>query len=420
MSPETDVGSGIVRGASIVAGSLDDVLAGHGCLTFAEGDIEVRVGWLRIGGEGLVVTAHVDDGVAGEVRFWCDAQQWIEWLSPSLPVPSWDALPPAWQASAASLTFATQSPEEGTSDAESSLAPWPRGVSVMRERVETTWRMGMVLRRGGRQLALPYLDGMTSWLQARCRHASPCEGPLDPSGFPERRCVMAVGWAALPASMCDGLLDGGAVLLDVAADVTSGEYWLIDGDDAIAMRDGQPAGRHVVALDTAGESIRQAGAPGCIRLVAVIAERQVPVPWLTAWRNGQITPPPPTTHSALTVSRLALWRDGVPWTDGCLLRFGDGRLAVKIDHTPEPPTDATSRSDSTREVNAIDATSATAETKATHATNATHAMSATCPVGPEGQSESVSAVNTTNLAKPPSDPDAISGRDPMGMYSATS
>ncbi|WP_150722082.1 hypothetical protein [Pandoraea capi] len=373
-------------GSAGVALSLDDVLVGQGCLTFAEGDMDVCVGWLRGGGEGLVVTAHVDEGVVGQVRFWCDAQQWADWIAASLPMPSWEALPHEWRASAASLTLATESTGDVPSDSLPSSTPldasspgdepelhctsqsasssvscaisWPDAVAIAPERVETLWRMGMVLGRNGRQLALHYLDGATAWLLTRCERATPAHRPLDPCGFPERHCVMAAGWAALPASLCDGLLDGGAVLLDVAADVTAGEYWLIDGDDAIAMRDGQPAGRHVVSLDRATDGVRDGGALECPRLLAVIAQRQIPVPWLTAWRCGYETAPPPTTPRALTLNGIALWRDGAPWKSGRLLRFGDGRLAVQI----EP----------------------------------------------------------ANLVTTPSAPDAISGRDPMGVDCATS
>ncbi|MFJ2995539.1 hypothetical protein [Pandoraea sp. NPDC087047] len=326
---------------TVVDSPLDDLLAGAGCVTFIEDDTQVRVGWLHAGGDGLIVTAHVDEGVAGRTRFWCDAQQWSDWLAPSLPVPSWDTLPPAWQASAASLTLATGRMSGDPMEAPAPLASWPQGMAIAREPVETAWRVGIVLVRDDRRLALQYLDGATSWLRERCQQATPGDVPLDPAGLPERRCPLVAGWAELPAALCDSQLDGGAVLLDVAADVRSGEYWLLDGEHAIAMRDGQPAGRRVVTLERRAsgghEDANAHPPPTCTRLFAVIAEGRIPIPWLMAWRAGHPAGHPAATANALAADRITLWRDGAPWASGRLLSFGDGCLAVQIDGTPASP-----------------------------------------------------------------------------------
>ncbi|MFK0378466.1 hypothetical protein [Pandoraea sp. NPDC090278] len=338
--------------------ALEGVLTGAGCVRFIEGETEVRVGWLHAGGDGLVVTARVDEGVVGQTHFWCDAGQWADWLGDRLPVPSWDALPPDWQASAASLTFATEGaaiegeedPEReatagSASDTERSVVAmrregpdtsatptsWPRVTVITRESVETTWRIGIVLQREARRLALMHLDGVTSWLTDRCQRAVPCDAPLDPSGVPTRRCILAVGWAELPASLCDRLREGGAVLLDVVADVASGEHWLLDGARCIAMRDGQPSGRNVVMPDLPTPGAVDGGAVSCTRLVAVIAEKALPVPSLAAWHLGRATSHARAPQNVLSAARIALWRDGTPWVNGRLLRFGDGRLAVQID-----------------------------------------------------------------------------------------
>lgn len=340
---------------------LEGVLAGTGCVRFIEGETEVRVGWLRTGGDGLVVTARVDEGVVGQTHFWCDTGQWAEWLGDRLPVPAWDALPPDWQASAASLTLATQGADiECEEDPEREATPgsaldpersagamrrecpdtfatstsWPQATVITRESVETTWRIGIVLQRGARRLVLMHLDGVTSWLTDRCQRAVSCDAPLDPSGFPTRRCILAAGWTELPASLCDRLREGGAVLLDVAADVASGEYWLLDGARGVAMRDGQPSGRHVVMSDLAAAGAVSAGAASCTRLVAVIAEKALPVPSLAAWHLGRATSHERATQNVLSAALIALWRDGKPWGNGRLLRFGDGRLAVQIDPLP--------------------------------------------------------------------------------------
>ncbi|WP_150575688.1 hypothetical protein [Pandoraea aquatica] len=343
--------------------ALEGVLAGSGCVRFNEGGTEVRVGWLYAGGDGLVVTARVDEGVVGQTRFWCDARQWADWLGDRLPVPSWDALPPDWQASAASLTFATEGVDtEGEDDPQreamtgrawdtekraaathrecpdAQAAPaaptsWPQVTTMTREPVETTWRIGIVLQREARRLALMHLDGVTSWLTDRCQHALPSDTPLDPSGLPTRRCILAAGWGELPASLCDRLRGGGAVLLDVAADVASGEYWLLDGTRGIAMRDGQPSGRHVAMPDIATSDAGDGAAP-CTRLVAVIAERALSIPSLAAWHLGRATSHEHAPQSVLSAAHVALWRDGTPWVNGRLLRFGDGRLAVQIDPVP--------------------------------------------------------------------------------------
>ncbi|AKC69614.1 hypothetical protein MB84_09175 [Pandoraea oxalativorans] len=341
--------------------ALEGVLAGTGCVRFVEGETEVRVGWLRTGGDGLVVTARVDEGVVGQTHFWCDAGQWAEWLGDRLPVPSWDALPPDWQASAASLTLATEVaaiegeeyparevmagsvPDMDRSAAamrgecpDTSVTPtsWPQVTVITRESVEPTWRIGIVLQREARRLALMHLDGATSWLTDRCQRAVPCDTPLDPAGLPTRRCILAAGWAELPASLCDRLREGGAVLLDVAADVASGEYWLLDGARSIAMRDGHPSGPNVVMPDLPPPSAVDAGAASCTRLVAVIAEKALPVPCLAAWHLGRAASHERAPKNVLSASHIALWRDGRPWANGRLLRFGDGRLAVQTDPVP--------------------------------------------------------------------------------------
>ncbi|AJP56496.1 hypothetical protein UC34_04735 [Pandoraea vervacti] len=363
------------EGASIW---LEDLLAGRGCVVFNEDDTEVRVGWMFTGGDGLVVTAHVDEGVVGQIRFWCDAQQWADWLAEDLPVATWEDLPPPWHASAASLTLATGGPpptDGDTSETTMPRASWPKAVSISRAHVDRQWRVGIMLSRDGRRLTLPLLDGATAWLRERCQHAMPCDTPLDPKGYPMRRCAMAVGWSELPASLCDSLSGGGAALLDVAADVCSGEYWLIDGAYAIAMRDGQPVQRRVVLIEPMGkatgvagdgarseaegeatgatrattgettgettsgaakaermeEGVRNGDVARCVRLLAVIAEKEIPLPWLMAWRKGHETSPSPTGQETMTAGHIALWRDGSHWADGRLLRFGDGRLAVQVD-----------------------------------------------------------------------------------------
>ncbi|MDN4572320.1 hypothetical protein DBB29_02160 [Pandoraea cepalis] len=322
---------------------------GVACVAFVEGDTEVRVGWLRAGGEGLVVTARVDEGVVGQTRFWCDARQWCDWLAPSLPVPSWDALPPAWRASAASLTLATGDASAdmsldavaGAADAACDTTSWPRATALAAADVETAWRVGVVLQRGGRRLALMYLDGATSWLRERCRRATPGDTALDPSGLPTRRCALVAGWATVLRAQCERLQVGDAVLLDVAAHIAGGEYWLVDSDRAVAMRDGRPLDRRVLQLDDTNASPSDdtlstaAGArqeAATVRLSALVAERQFPIPFLTAWRSGNdAVSQSDAIACALSADRITLLRDDTPWAAGRLLRFDDGRLAVCID-----------------------------------------------------------------------------------------
>lgn len=332
-------------------GPLDDLLTGEGSLNFVEGDTQVRVGWLRAGGDGLIVTARVDEGVIGQTRFWCDAQQWCDWLAADLPVPSWDDLPPAWHANAASLTLATQGAGEeedgempgdgasehafreawpGTGDATS----WPSATVLLRARVETAWRVGMVLQRAGRQLALMYLDGASAWLRERCRRATPGDTPLDPAGWPERRCALVAGWVTMPATQGRDLHAGDAVLLDVAADIERGEYWLVDGEFAVAMCDGRPSDRHVVQF---GDADRQGGEMGAVRWYAVVAERLFPIPLLMAWRAGVPAMSHRSAAHALHAVRITLRCDRSASAGGRLLRFGDGRLAVQIDAESDAP-----------------------------------------------------------------------------------
>lgn len=317
-------------------GPLDEVLTGaSGCVAFAEQGMDVRVGWLRTGGDGLIVMARVDDGVVGSVRFWCDAQQWRDWLAPLLPVPSQDALPPDWQTVATSLTFAAGIVDDDASFADETTSPvaWPCATSVASGKVATAWRTGMVLERGGRRLALAYLDGATSWLRTRCLAAQESDAPLDPAGLPQRRCALAAGWAMLPKRHCDALRDGDAVLLDVAADIEDGESWVLDDDFAISLRDAAPSGRGVVFDGADGNTPDAApSGPSMTRLTAVIAERPFPVPLLTAWRAGRADGVSPASRGdALLAAHVVLARDGAPWTTARLLRFGDGRLAARID-----------------------------------------------------------------------------------------
>jgi len=75
-------------------------------------------------------------------------------------------------------------------------------------------------------------------------------------------------------------------------------------------------------------------AASCTRLVAVIAERALPVPSLASWHLGRATSHERAPQNVLSAAHIALWRDGGPWANGRLLRFGDGRLAVQIDPVP--------------------------------------------------------------------------------------
>ncbi|AJC21159.1 hypothetical protein [Pandoraea pulmonicola] len=321
------------------SGPLDDVLTGaSGCVAFAAPGMDVRVGWLRTGGDGLVVTARVDEGVVGAVRFWCDAQQWRDWLAPLLPVPLQGTLPPEWQTLATSLTLAADFVDDDVpfADATASPAAWPCATSVAPGHVATAWRTGMVLERAGRRLALAYLDGATSWLRTRCLAAQESDAPLDPAGLPQRRCALAAGWATLPSSQCDALRDGDAVLLDVAAEIEDGESWVLDDDFAIGLRDAAPSGRGVVFDGADGNTLDAAASrPSMTRLTAVIAERPFPVPLLMAWRAGRVDGVSPACRGGALpgaqAAHVVLSRDGAPWTTARLLRFGDGRLAVRID-----------------------------------------------------------------------------------------
>ncbi|WP_353192582.1 hypothetical protein [Pandoraea pnomenusa] len=328
--------------------AFDDVFTGRGGLAFDEGDAQVRAGWLHSGGDGLIVTARVDEGVVGVVRFWCDAQQWADWLAPHLPVPSWDALPREWRAVAAALTLSTgdRAPDVGGDvtvgdvdgvDIDAAVgaaravggstrkSAWPEVTGIERGTLTTLWRIGIVMMRDGRRLALAFLDGATSWLRERCREAESRNDPLDPRGLPARDCVLAAGWTTLHAAQCDALLPGDAILLDVAADVANGEYWLVDGESAVPMRDAQPCGAHVTRL----------AASDAVTVQAVIAQRPLPIPWLDACRAGGDIPsalsPFAADVQALCATRITLHRDTVPWAGGRLLRFGDGRVAVQID-----------------------------------------------------------------------------------------
>jgi hypothetical protein len=233
-------------------------------------------------------------------------------------------------------------------DAASDTASWPRATAVAPAQVDTAWRVGMVLRRDGRRLVLMYVDGATSWLRERCRRATPRDTALDPSGLPARRCALVAGWATLPRAQCERLQVGDAVLLDVAADIASGEYWLVDGDRAIAMRGGSPLDHRVVHLDgtdadPSGDTVSTGAASHpeavIVRLAALVAERQFPIPWLTAWRSGNdAVSQSEATACALPADRITLQRDDAPWATGRLLRFEDGGLAVCIDGMIGAPT----------------------------------------------------------------------------------
>ena len=101
------------------------------------------------------------------------------------------------------------------------------------------------------------------------------------------------------------------------------------------------------------EDVRDDAKSRCTRVFAVITERPIPIPCLTAWRVGRPASIATTAQGVLGAGRIALWRDGVPWAHGGLLRFGDGRLAVQIgaaESCPSPVDDAA-------EVDAADAIS---------------------------------------------------------------
>lgn len=335
-----------------VSHPLGNSLGGADSVRFEQGDLQVQVGWLHVGGEGLIVTACVDQGPVGELRFWCDARQWCDWLAPWLPVPSFDALPQAWHEIAASLTFSGRLDDEhGDGYHAPALADsWPVATELTRGTTTIEWRVGMVLQRDGKRLALAWLtqtcaqDEASAWLRERCAHAAPCALPLDPAGVPQRHGLLVAGWGDLSNEQRDALGGGDAVMLDKWADVASGAYWVIDGEYALAYPGNGPSTRGAVA----GPEVLRLDSPCAVseglstaRVFAVLATRPFPVPMLDAWRAGQLPGmfahgasrggTSSCTEPALHMTRVTLWRNGVRCGAGRLLRFDGGRLAVCLD-----------------------------------------------------------------------------------------
>ncbi|VVE19268.1 translocation protein in type III secretion [Pandoraea pneumonica] len=348
-------------------------LGGASSVSFVQDDMQVHVGWLHVGGDGLIVAARVDQGPVGELRFWCDTQQWCDWLAPWLPVPSFDALPQAWLDIAASLTLSGASEEAGegafgavdksfddscdaaaypaypADSAYSAYADaWPSATQLTPGAVTLEWRVGMVLQREGRRLALAWLTGdgsqdeASAWLRERCARAMPGAQPLDPAGVPQRDGVLVAGWADISSAQWDALGDGDAVILDKSADVANGAYWVVDGDYALAYPGNAAAQRGAV---NAAEVLRFDDCPFATtdgtspaRVFAVLTTQPFPVPTLDAWRTGRLpdirschathgvasSPDAPVLHT----TRVTLWRNGIACGAARLLRFDDGRLAV--------------------------------------------------------------------------------------------
>lgn len=344
---------------------LGGSLGGASSVCFDQGDMQVHVGWLHVGGDGLIVTARVDQGPVGGLRFWCDTQQWCDWLAPWLPVPSFDALPQAWHDIAASLTLSGASEEacgetlaaidkafDDTCDAPAfaeDLAcadAWPSATQLTPGAVALEWRVGMVLQREGRRLALAWLTGegsqdeASAWLRERCARAMPGAKPLDPAGVPQRDGLLVAGWADISNEQWDAFGDGDAVILDKSADIANGAYWVVDGDYALAYPDHAAAQRGAVG---AAEVVRFESPVAAThdtspaRVFAVLTTQPFPVPMLDAWRTGQLPDRPPCgaassassrDASVLHMTRVMLWRNGVACGTARLLRFDDGRLAV--------------------------------------------------------------------------------------------
>ncbi|VVD84436.1 translocation protein in type III secretion [Pandoraea iniqua] len=327
-----------------------DMLGGGGSVHFAQGDLQVQAGWLRIGGEGLIVTARIDEGTVGEVRFWCDTQQWREWLAPWLPVPTFDALPEAWHDIAASLTLASNPASDGgcggsTGDGDDGGRggdAWPQATRVTPSTVGLAWRVGVVLHRDGRRLALAWIDGAASWLRERCERAEIDSEPIDPAGLPQRECLLVAGWADISRERCDALRAGDAVILSKSADVAKGAYWVIDGDYALSFpgaHAGQRApasGVEVLRLNPANVNPEDVttDAPSLVRIFAMLSAKPFPVPVLNAWRTGQLPAAPSDlspTEPALHMNHVTLWRDGAARASARLLCFEDGQLAVCLE-----------------------------------------------------------------------------------------
>lgn len=344
---------------------LGGSLGGASSVSFAQDDMQVHVGWLHVGGDGLIVTARVDQGPVGELRFWCDTQQWCDWLAPWLPVPSFDALPQAWHDIAASLTLSGASEEAGEGAfgavdkafddscdaptyAEDSVYAdtWPSATQLTRGAVTLEWRVGLVLQREGRRLALAWLAGegsqdeASAWLRERCARAMPGAQPLDPAGVPQRDGVLVAGWADISSAQWDALGNGDAVILDKSADVANGAYWVVDGDCALAYPGNAAAQRGV---SSAAEVLRfdspfaATDDTSSSRVFAVLTTQPFPVPVLDAWRTGRLADGPPRgaassassrDESVLHMTRVTLWRNGIACGAARLLRFDDGRLAV--------------------------------------------------------------------------------------------
>ncbi|WP_087723570.1 hypothetical protein [Pandoraea sp. PE-S2T-3] len=328
--------AGVAMGGGIADEIFGDMLGGGGSVHFAQGDLQVQAGWLRVSGEGLIVTARVDEGTVGEVRFWCDEQQWRDWLAPWLPVPSFEALPQAWHDIAASLTLASNDVDHG-GDA------WPQAIRLASGTADAAWRIGVVLQRDGRRLALAWMGGAASWLRERCERAEMASEPIDPAGLPHRECLLVAGWADISRAQCDALRAGDAVMLSKSADVTKGAHWVIDGDFALSFRGdltGHPAapasGADVFRLTPVNVNRGDVtpDALSLVRIFATLCAKPFPVPVLNAWRTGEL-PAAGAIHSpaepALHMSRVTLWRDGAAWAMARLLRFENDQLAVCLE-----------------------------------------------------------------------------------------
>ncbi|ALS60565.1 hypothetical protein AT302_13030 [Pandoraea norimbergensis] len=342
-------------GAEIADEIFGDMLGGGGCVQFEQGDLQVRVGWLRVGGEGLIVTARVDEGTVGEVRFWCDAQQWSEWLGPWLPVPSFEALPQAWHDIAASLTLAANAANaayatNATNAANAANAAnaggygggygggtWPQATRLAPSTVDLAWRIGVVLHRDGRRLALAWIGGAASWLRERCEQAEMDSQPIDPAGLPQRECLLVCGWADISREQCDVLRAGDAVMLNRSTDVANGAYWVIDGEYALSYpgaSSGRSASGNGVEVLRLNKTDVATAAPSSAHIFATLTTQPFPVPMLNAWRTGQLREEAvdfARAEPVLHMSHVTLLRDGVAWAVARLLRFETGQLAVCLE-----------------------------------------------------------------------------------------
>ena len=308
---------------------------GHGLQLFSEqGSIQLSFRQQNAS-SGLLLHAQFHDR---PVTLWLDEQQWCQWVTPMLAVPSLALAPAELQPLLAHWTLADASECSDSGD-----LLWPEAQTLQPGDAPAGLGWSMTIQRADRQLDLRLLSGAEPWIDSLADNMFPVNFADDQAEIILTASLLA-GWSTVTAGQLSSLRPGDALMLHKSWQISEGQVALfLDRPLAIIAQSSEQETFTIEAVmsdfedwmdlspsletnTTHGNSVGQALNEATVNVTVEVAQLAVSIQELSnmvaggllsgvAQQNGLVT---------LKVGNRAIAR-------GSLLAF-DGKMAVKIDH----------------------------------------------------------------------------------------